>query len=235
MKWRARQCAYQAPEAPCDEIRTNTQRLWESSYLQLRCRVENGRLMKNTIPVAVSARHVHLRQASIDRLFGPGHVLQPKHPLAQPGQFAAMETVTLRGPHGRLDDVRVLGPPRDCDQVELSRSDEIALGIDAPLRISGDIQDTPGVALIGPAGHVLLERGVITAVRHIHMSPEDAQRMGVQDRQRVRVAVDSDGRDVEFGDVMVRVSAQYRLELHLDTDEGNAAGVRAGTMARLLR
>lgn len=187
------------------------------------------------IPIAISARHVHLSQATIDRLFGAGHVLQVKAPLSQPGQFAAVETVDLAGPRGRIEGVRVLGPPRDADQVELSRSDEVALGIDAPLRLSGDLQATPGVQIIGPAGRLQLPGGVITALRHIHMSPEDARRFGVVDRQRVQVGIDSNGRDMVFSDVIVRVSPRFRLELHLDTDEGNAAGVDAGTRATLLQ
>jgi acetate kinase len=186
------------------------------------------------IPVAVSARHVHPGQHTLDVLFGPGHVLQVKHPLSQPGQFAAQETVSLVGPRGRLDGVRLLGPPRATDQVELSRSDEIALGIDAPLRVSGDLADTPGIEIVGPAGSVRLSAGVVTPVRHIHMNPEDARRLGVQDRQRVSVAVDSNGRDLVFQDVVVRVSPDFHLELHLDTDEGNAAGVAPGTTAKLL-
>ena len=187
------------------------------------------------IPVAISARHVHLRQATLDALFGSGHVLRVKCPLSQPGQFAAEETVCLRGPRGLLEHVRVLGPPRDADQVELSRSDEIALGIDAPLRVSGDLGSTPGIDVEGPAGRVHLHRGVVMPVRHIHMSPQDALRFGVSDRERVDVAIDSDGRDLVFGDVVVRVSPAFRLELHLDTDEGNAAGVVPGTLARLQR
>jgi acetate kinase len=186
------------------------------------------------IPVAISARHVHLSQPTLDALFGAGHVLQVKAALSQPGQFAACETVALVGPHGRIDHVRVLGPPRASDQVELARSDEITLGIDAPLRVSGDLASTPGIEIAGPAGSVRLPAGVVMPVRHIHMSPEDAERLGVSDRQRVSVAVDSDGRDLVFGDVVVRVSPQFRLELHLDTDEGNAAGVGPGTRARLL-
>lgn len=186
------------------------------------------------IPVAISARHVHLTIATIEGLFGRGHVLRVKHPLSQPGQFAAEETVAVVGPRGRLDGVRVLGPAREADQVELSRSDEVALGIDAPLRLSGDLDNTPGVELVGPAGSVRIAHGVVMPVRHIHMSPQDAQHFGVHDRQRVSVAVDSDGRDLVFADVVVRVSAQFRLELHLDTDEGNAAGVVPGTTAQLL-
>jgi acetate kinase len=187
-----------------------------------------------TIPIAVSVRHAHLKQSTLEALFGRGHVLEPRTPLSQPGQFAAVETVTLVGPRGRIEHVRVIGPPRDADQIELSRSDEITLGINAPLRISGDLERTPGIELIGPKGKVSVPSGVLTPVRHIHMSPADAGRFGVQDRDRVSVAVDSEGRDVIFGDVIVRVSPQFRLELHLDTDEGNAAGVRDGMMATLV-
>lgn len=186
------------------------------------------------IPVAISARHVHLCQQSIDRLFGAGYRLTLKNRLSQPGQYAATETVTLVGPRGRLTAVRVLGPPRDADQVELSRSDEMTLGIDAPLRISGDLAATPGIAIVGPAGQVVLEQGVITAARHIHMSPQDARDFGVRDRQRVQVAIDSEGRDLLFGDVVVRVSPDFLLELHLDTDEGNAAGIGSCGSARLV-
>lgn len=190
--------------------------------------------MSAAIPIAVSARHAHLTQATLDVLFSPGHVLRVKSPLSQPGQFAAIETIDLVGPSGRLEHVRVMGPPRDEDQIELSRSDETLLGIDAPLRVSGDLASTPGIELVGPAGRVRLDGGVVTPVRHIHMSPADAQQFGVCDREHVRVAVDSDGRDVVFADVVVRVSPQFRLELHLDTDEGNAAGVCQGATARLL-
>lgn len=185
------------------------------------------------IPVAISARHVHLRQATVEALFGTGYELGVKGLLSQPGQFAATETVSLLGPGGRLDHVRIVGPVRDADQVELSRSDEMALGIDAPLRVSGDLARTPGIEIVGPAGRVHLDSGVVTPVRHIHMSVEDARRFGVGDGERVSVGIDTHGRDVVFGDVIVRVSPRYRLELHVDTDEGNAAGVRPGTTARL--
>jgi acetate kinase len=191
--------------------------------------------MDTLIPMAISARHAHLTQATIDALFGPGHQLQVKSALSQPGQFAACETITLVGPRGRIDGVRVLGPPRHADQVELSRSDEIALGIDAPLRVSGDLAHTPGIELVGPVGRVHLHSGVVTPLRHIHMTPEDAQRLGLHDRQLVSVSVNSQGRDVVFGDVVVRVSPQFRLELHLDTDEGNAAGVDHGATATLVQ
>lgn len=186
------------------------------------------------IPIAVSARHVHPSRRTLDALFGAGYQLRVKHPLSQPGQFAAQESIAIAGPRGRIERVRLLGPPREEDQVELSRSDEIILGLQAPLRVSGDLRDTPGVTLVGPSGSVDVPRGVVRQKRHIHMSPEDARHFGVSDRQCVSVAVDSDGRDLVFADVVVRVSPDYRLELHLDTDEGNAAGVAPGAVARLV-
>jgi acetate kinase len=185
------------------------------------------------IPVAISAHHVHLTQATIDRLFGENYVLTPRSPLSQPGQFAASETVTLIGPKGRLDAVRVLGPPRKADQVEISRTDARTLGLEAPLRLSGDLDATPGLSLEGPRGRVVLSSGVVCALRHIHMSPADAERLHVRDHDVVEVAIDDGGRPVIFGDVIVRISPDYRLEFHLDTDEGNAAGIGPKTPAYL--
>lgn len=185
------------------------------------------------IAIAVSARHAHLSQATIDRLFGPGHRLRVHAWLSQTGQFSAEETVALIGPRGRIDNVRLMGPPRSRDQVEISRSDEVRLGIDAPLRISGDLAGTPTVGIEGPAGRVTTA-GVINALRHIHMSTSDADRLGMTDGQTVEVRVDSAGRDLIFGDVSVRVAADFKLELHLDTDEANAAGVKSGDYGELL-
>jgi acetate kinase len=185
------------------------------------------------IPVAISAHHVHLSQPTIDRLFGAGYVLKPRASLSQPGQFAACETVSLVGPRGRLEHVRVLGPPRSADQVEISRTEARVLGLQAPLRLSGDLDATPGVMLEGPLGKVVLTAGVVCALRHIHMGPADAAYFGVRDHDVVEVAIGSDGRPVIFGEVIVRVSPDYRLEFHLDTDEGNAAGVGPGTVGFL--
>src|SRR5688572_28939363 len=168
------------------------------------------------------------------RLFGEGHRLVPRAPLSQTGQFSAVETVTLIGPRGRLTDVRLMGPPREHDQVEISRSDEFLLGVDAPVRISGDLANTPGITIEGPKGRVTLPSGLICARRHIHMSPEDAAKLGISDCDVVAVRLDTEGRDLQFGDVMVRVSPQFRLELHLDTDEANAAGVKPGDYAELV-
>ena len=167
------------------------------------------------IPVAISVRHVHLSPATIDRLFGAGHQLHVHAELSQPGQYAAEETVDLVGPHGRIGHVRVVGPPRAQDQVEISRSDEFTLGIDAPVRESGDLHDTPGIRVEGPAGGADLARGVISALRHVHMSPADAAVLGVRDQDRVAIAVESGSRRLVFGDVLVRVSEAFRLELHL--------------------
>ncbi len=180
------------------------------------------------IPIAISARHVHLTQAVIEQLFGPEYELSVHSQLSQPGQYAANETVTLVGPRGRLSHVRIVGPPRSDNQVELARTDEIALGIDAPLRESGDLKNTPGIVVEGPAGSVRLDHGVICPLRHIHMSQTDADVLGLKDQQQVAVAVIRNNRRTIFGDVVVRASPAYRLELHLDTDEGNAAGLNSG-------
>jgi len=186
------------------------------------------------VPIAVSARHAHLSQATIDRLFGAGHVLQARSNLSQRGQFSAREVVTLVGPRGRIENVRVMGPPRAEDQVEISRTDEFALGIDAPVRISGDLANTPGITLLGPEGRVRLDHGVVCARRHIHMGPADATRLGLADHDTVAVRVDSAGRDLTFNDVSVRVAPEFALELHLDTDEANAAGITPGMTGEIL-
>jgi acetate kinase len=148
--------------------------------------------------------------------------------LVQPGEFAAEETVTLIGPHGRIPHVRIVGPPRAVNQVELSRTDALTLGINAPVRESGDLAGTPGILIEGPRGSVHLDSGVICALRHVHMSPADATVLGYKDQDRIELAVESDERRMLFRDVIVRVSPNYRLELHLDTDEGNAADLRSG-------
>jgi len=179
--------------------------------------------------MAISVRHVHLTQRTVEQLFGPGHFLQVHAPLSQPGQYAAEETVALVGPRGRLDHVRIVGPTRGEDQVELSRTDEIELGIDAPLRESGDLARTPGIVIEGPAGRVTLEKGVIGALRHVHMSPADADVLGLKSGDKVAAVVAASDRRLIFEDVVVRVSPAFKLELHLDSDEGNAAGLPSGS------
>jgi len=190
---------------------------------------------EQSIPVAISARHVHLTAQGITRRFGPEHPLHRRKPLSQPEQYAAEETVTLIGPKGSIPQVRVVGPAREEDQVEISRTDEMTLGLDAPVRVSGELAQTPGITLRGPTGgEVTLGHGVVLAQRHVHMNPADADRLGVRDREIVRAAIHSPHRALIFDDVVVRVSPHYALELHLDTDEGNAAGVQAGDCATLL-
>ena len=186
------------------------------------------------IPVAISARHVHLTQEAVEALFGEGYELTERNPLSQPGQFACNETVTVVGPKRRIEKVRVLGPTRSKNQVEISRTDEFFLGIDAPVRASGDVANTPGCLLIGTGGELQLDQGVICAWRHIHMTTEDAARFGVKDRDVVEVAVESEGRNLVFGDVLIRVKDSYRLEMHIDTDEGNAAELSGGATAELV-
>ncbi|MFU8802171.1 MAG: acetate/propionate family kinase [Bradymonadaceae bacterium] len=189
---------------------------------------------KRPIPVAVSARHIHLKPETIQALFGKGYTLTERNPLSQPGQYAAEETVKVIGPKNTFSNVRILGPPRSLDQLEISRTDEFALGIDAPVRASGDIENTPGITLEGPAGKVDLDKGVICAWRHIHMTPDDALHFGVKDRDVVEVAVSGADRDLVFGDVLVRVSPNFKLEMHIDTDEGNAANLGRGATGMLI-
>ena len=174
------------------------------------------------IRVSVSVRHAHLSKSDVEALFGKGHVLTEKTRLYQDSEFASRESVTLIGPRGRVDNIRIIGPERARTQVEISRTEEFHLGIDAPIRESGDLDGTPGIILEGPAGRVELPDGVICAMRHIHMSPGDAENYGVRDRDMVMVKIEGE-RELIFGDVMVRVKPDYRLEMHIDTDEANAA------------
>lgn len=185
-------------------------------------------LRRTPIRVGISARHVHLSKEHMEVLFGPAHPLRPKSDLSQPGQYAAQETVVVAGPGGAFPNVRVLGPVRSSTQVEVSASDCRTLGFPAVVRDSGDLAGTPGCVLIGPAGTVVLERGVIVAARHMHMTPYDATLLGLVDRALVPVLAGEGSKLTMFANVLVRVSENYRLELHLDVDEANAAGVASG-------
>mgnify|MGYP001083632280 CR=1 FL=1 len=188
-----------------------------------------------TIPIAISARHIHLSQETVEALFGDGYQLTKYRDLSQPGQFACNETLTLVGPKNKIERVRILGPARSKNQVEISRTDEFFLGIDAPIRESGHTQNSPGVTLVAENGNkVDLKEGVICAWRHIHMTPEDADIFGVQDRDVVEVAIQNDERALTFGNVLIRVSPKYKLEMHIDTDEGNAAELSRGAEGTLV-
>ena len=177
--------------------------------------------------VEISAHHIHLTQEHVEELFGKGHQLTKHADLSQPGQYACKEQLTIVGPKGRVERVRILGPPRKYTQVEIAMTEQFKLGIHPPIRESGDIADTPGCTLEGPAGSLQIDRGVICALRHIHMSPEDALCYGVRDKSFVRVRIAGD-RELVFGDVLVRVDPNFKLAMHIDTDEGNAANVKTG-------
>ena len=184
--------------------------------------------MRN-IKLEVSGRHVHLSQEHVDILFGEGYQLTPKKDLSQPGQFACEERVTVVGPKKTFENVAVLGPVRPESQVEFAKSDCFALGIMGLIRESGDIEGTPGVELKTEKGSVMLNKGLIIAKRHIHMTPEDAAEFGVQDKEIVNVKVESEERPLTFGEVVIRVSPKFSLAMHIDTDEGNAVNVGNGT------
>ena len=191
--------------------------------------------MKNQVLVETSARHVHLSQKDLDTLFGEGYQLTNKKDLSQPGQFACTERVDVVGAKKTLAGVTILGPVRPDTQVELSLTDARAIGVDAPIRESGDVAGSGSCRLVGPKGEIELTQGVIAAKRHIHMTPADAGEFGLKDKDIVSVKIDSDGRALVFGDVVVRVSSKYALAMHIDTDESNAAGVKPGMMGVVLK
>lgn len=179
--------------------------------------------MSYVAQIGLSNKHLHLKEADIETLFGKGHKLTPTKDLVQPGQFACEEKVDIVGPKGTLKGVRVLGPARPETQVELAMTDARAIGIKAPVRESGKLDGTPGCKLIGPAGEVDLDHGVIVALRHIHLSPAQAAEAGVKDKDVISIKVQGE-RGLVFDNVLVRSGDGHESEIHLDTDEGNAAG-----------
>ena len=184
---------------------------------------ERTYLMKTKVLVETSARHVHLTEEHIEALFGKGATLTHKKDLSQPGQFACEERVTLVGPKKSIANVIVLGPARKATQVEVSFTDARTLGVNPPVRESGDVANSPAVKLVGPAGEVELEEGVIVAKRHIHFTPKDAEEYGVEDKQIVKLSIKNDDRSTIFDDVVVRVHPNFSAAMHIDTDESNAA------------
>ena len=177
------------------------------------------------IPIGVSNRHVHVSREDLDTLFGKGYELTKKADLGQPGQYACNETVTVRGPKGEFKNVRILGPIRKESQVEISLTDSFQLGVKAPVKESGQLDGTPGVTLIGPNGSVEMPRGTIVALRHIHMTPEQAAKMGLKDKEVVEVETFGERAGV-LGNVLVRVSDKFALEMHVDIDEANACSLK---------
>ncbi len=184
------------------------------------------------IPIEVSAHHVHLSQADVEQLFGTSPELTSRGELSQPGQFACQEVVDLIGPKAAVARVRILGPARAESQVEISITEGFKLGIDAPVRPSGQLERTPGITLEGSAGKVSLSKGVICSLRHIHLAPEDALFFGLRDKDLVRIRVEGQ-RALIFGDVLVRISPEFKLNMHLDTDEANAAEIKTGMIGFL--
>lgn len=186
------------------------------------------------ILIETSARHVHLTKEHIDILFGAGHELTFKKALSQPGQFACEERVTVVGEKKEIKNISILGPARSATQVEISLTDARTLGVNAPIRESGDIAGSGACKIIGPCGEVEIKEGVIAAKRHIHLTPEAAAEMGVKDKQIVCVKVDSEGRKTVFGDVVIRVSEKFAPAMHIDTDESNAAGCVPGMFGEVI-
>lgn len=186
------------------------------------------------VEIEVSARHVHLSEADVERLFGPGAKLEPKRPLSQPGQFLSEQRVTLVGPKGRKERTAVLGPARKATQVELSKSDCMELGIDAPVRESGDVAGSGPITIEGPYGTIHLDEGAIIAHNHIHVTAPDSVMLDLHDKERVSVAVMSD-RPVIFRDVIIRVSTEFSCKMHIDVDEANAAMVKGFTLGKIIR
>ena len=195
----------------------------------------NGKPSAPKLVVNISARHCHVTQEDLERLFGKGQQLTPFKPLYQDGFFAAQETVTIIGPrHRMIPNLRILGPCRDHSQVELAFTDAISLGLDVPVRRSGDHRDSPGCYLLGPAGMIELPRGVIRHERHVHMGPADAAHYGVQDGDRLHLRVTSTCSAV-LHDLLCRLAPAAKLEVHLDTDEGNAIDLTHATKVELFR
>lgn len=190
----------------------------------------------NPLVVNISARHVHLTEEHVEILFGAGHKLTPMKNLYQDGYYAAEETVAIIGPKRKmLPSVRVLGPCRPDSQVELAFTDGISLGIELPVRISGDVKGTPGCVLVGPNGAVTLQQGVIRAMRHVHMGPADLEYYGVKDGEKMHLRVESDGCTTTLEDLAVRAGKGIKLEVHLDTDEGNAISLERATNVELIK
>ena len=190
--------------------------------------------MKNLVPIALSNRHLHISREDLDTLFGKGYELTNIKDLSQPGQYACDERVDIVGPRSTIKGVRILGPIRSNTQIEVSKFDARALGIDGVVRASGDIANTPGCTIVGPKGQIDLKEGIIVAARHIHMHTSDAPEFGLKDGDVVKVRAGNE-RAVVFENVVVRVHPDFALDMHIDIEEGNAAGVGNGDMGEIIR
>ncbi|WP_082797515.1 phosphate propanoyltransferase [Neobacillus drentensis] len=195
--------------------------------------VKNSFQKAKMVPIAASNRHIHLSPEHVERLFGRGYELTKLKDLSQPHQFAAKETLTLIGPKGKIQNVRVLGPVRGSTQVEVSLFDGFTLGVKPPIRNSGDINGSEPITLQGPRGQIMIKEGLICAARHIHMHTSDGESFGVNDGDFVQVKVDG-VRGVIFTNVLIRVSPKFKLEMHIDLDEANAAGIKNGQLGEII-
>ena len=189
--------------------------------------------MSRELPIGLSNRHCHLTQEHIEILFGEGHQLTHLKDLSQPGQYAAQEVIDVKGPKGTISEIRILGPARPESQIEILVSDSYKLGVPVEIRMSGDLDGTPGAELIGPKGSVVIEQGVIVASRHLHISDVEAIEFGLKDKDVISVEVPG-VRSLIFNNVIVRVSKDYALDLHVDIEEGNAAGLKNGQKVRIV-
>lgn len=187
-----------------------------------------------SIPVGISNRHIHLSKADVNTLFGEGYLLTRTKDLSQPGQYACKEALTICGPKGAIENVRILGPERQESQVEVLRTDCFKLGLKAPVKLSGELQGTPGITLAGPKGSILLSQGVIVAQRHIHMSLEDAQRFGVRDGELVTIQING-LRGGTYTNVAIRANNTSQLECHIDTDEANAMDLTPASRITIIK
>jgi putative phosphotransacetylase len=191
-------------------------------------------MLKNMVPVALSNKHIHLSREHLNILFGEGFELTKMKDLSQPGQYASNEKVDIQGPKGTLKGVRILGPVRKETQIEISLTDSFVLGVNPPVRDSGDLAGSPGAKVIGPMGEIEIDKGVIAAARHIHMHTSDAEEFGTADKDIVSVRVGGK-RGLTFDNVLIRVHKDYALEMHVDVDEGNAAALKNGTLVEIVR
>ncbi len=207
----------------------------EQVYQKMGIPLPNQAKAPNGLVVNISARHCHLTEEAVEALFGPGHTLTPHKWLYQKGAYAAKEAVTLIGPRSRvISNLRILGPCRDLNQVELAFTDAIALGFDIPIRMSGDVAGTPGCMLMGPNGYYKLDEGVIRAQPHVHMHPDDAAFYNVKHLDVMKMKVHSEC-STTFNNIVVRVDESFNLEAHIDTDEGNACGLKPDTFCELIK
>jgi len=185
------------------------------------------------IPISVSAHHIHLTEDSVEKLFGVGYKLKKLRPLKQAAEWAAEEKLTVVGPRGQIENIRVLGPCRAANQIEVSETESFHLGVDAPVRLSGKVVGTPSITLVGPAGSIQ-SSGIIIAQRHIHMNSSDAEKFNLKHGDVVEVEIPSTSRSIIFRDVVIRVNSDYSLEMHIDTDEANAANISHGGEGELI-